>query len=145
MLERLHRQYRGTAAGKTGALVARVQSYGELQCYAAGAWADGSKHLHSLLLCREQDRGSHPLYRPPGDGGQLSVIISQYRRRVSTCVVRLKAQCLISRVVVISPAARGAAQRREAQGRVERQWREERKAQWMAGLGARSGRCHSLY
>ena len=76
---------------------------------------------------------------------QLSVIISQYQRRVSTCVVRLKAQCLISRVVVISPAARGAAQRREAQGRVERQWREERKAQWMAGLGARSGRCHSLY
>ena len=81
--------------------------------------------------------------------GQLSVIISQYRRRVSTCVVRANAQCLISRVGVISPAARGAAQRREVQGRVERQWREERKAQWMASLRgpgwARSGRCHSLF
>ena len=38
---------------------------------------------------------------------------------------------MISRVGVISPAARGAAQRKEAQGLLERQWREERKAQWM--------------
>ena len=37
----------------------------------------------------------------------------------------------------------------EVQGRVERKWREERKAQWMASLRgpgwARSGRCHSLF
>ena len=150
-LERLDRQHRGTAVGETGALVARLQSYGELQCYVAGAWADGSKHLHSLLQSCAESRVEH-LIRSTGRQemeGQLSIIISQYRRRVSSCVVRSNAQCLISRVGVISPAARGAAQRREAQGRVERQWREERKAQWMASLRgpgwARSGRCHSLY
>ena len=97
--------------------------------YVAGAWADGSKHLHLHL--------------------QMSVIVSQLRRRLSTCVVRSNAQCLISRVGVISPAARDAAQRREVAGRMERRWREERKAQWMAslrGLGwARSGRCYSLF
>ena len=80
--------------------------------------------------------------------GQLSVIISQYRRRVSTCVVRANGQCLISRVGVISPAARGAAKRRDVAGRLERQWRDERKAQWMASLRgpgwARSGNCHSF-
>ena len=81
--------------------------------------------------------------------GQLSVIISQYCKRVSTCVVRANAQYLISRVGVIPPVSRGAAKRREVQVRVERQWKEERKAQWMASLRgpgwARSGRCHSLY
>ena len=53
---------------------------------------------------------------------------------------------LISRVGVISPQAREAAKRREVAGRVERQLREERRAQWMAtvrGPGwARRGRCH---
>ena len=52
-------------------------------------------------------------------------------------------------VLYCTVSAKGAAQRREAQGRAERQWREERKAQWMASLRgpgwARSGRCHSLY
>ena len=60
--------------------------------------------------------------------GQLSAIVGHYRRRVSTCVVMANAPCLISRVGIISPPARGAAQRREVQGRVERQWKEERKA-----------------
>ena len=150
-LERMDREYRNTAPGETGALVARLQSYGELQCYVAGAWADGSKHLHSLLQSCAESRVEH-LIRSTGRQelqGQMSVIVSQLRRRVSTCVVRSNAQCLISRVGVISPAARDAAQRREVAGRMERRWREERKAQWMASLRgpgwARSGRCHSLF
>ena len=44
--------------------------------------------------------------------------------------------------------AREAAQRREAAGRMERQLREDRRANWMAGLrgpgSARGGRCHAL-
>ena len=46
----------------------------------------------------------------------------------------------------ISPEARFAAQRREVAGRLERELREERQAQWMASLRgpgwARRGRCH---
>ena len=53
--------------------------------------------------------------------GQLSVIVSQYRRLLSTCIVRAQAQCLISRVAVISRQAREAARRREVAGRLERQ------------------------
>ena len=63
-----------------------------------------------------------------------------------SCIVRAQAQCLIFRVGVISPQAREAAKRREVSGRVERELREERTAQWMAtvrGPGwARRGRCH---
>ena len=46
-----------------------------------------------------------------------SVIVSQYRRLLSSCIVRAQAQCLISRVGVISPQAREAAKRREVSGK----------------------------
>ena len=52
------------------------------------------------------------------------------------------------RIGVISPEARVAAQRREVAGRLERELREERQAQWMASLRvpgwARRGRCHGF-
>ena len=66
--------------------------------------------------------------------GQLGTITGQYRRLISSCIVRAQAQCLISRVGVISPEARVAARRREVAGRLERELREERRAQWMASV-----------
>ena len=66
--------------------------------------------------------------------GQRSVLTSQYRRLVSTCIVRAQAQCLLSRLRVISPAARDAALRREMMTRRERELRDEKRAQWMASL-----------
>ena len=78
--------------------------------------------------------------------GQLSVTVSQYRRLLWSCIVRAQAQRLISRVGVISPQAREAAKRKEVSERVERELREERRAQWMAAVRgpgwARRGRCH---
>ena len=149
-LERLDQQLRGTAPGDTGALVARLQGFGELMCLVAGAWGDCSKDLHSLVqICAESkvDHLCRSTGRPELEG-QLSVIVSQYRRLLSTCIVRAQAQCLLSRVGVISPQARQAAQRREVAGRMERQLREDRQAQWMASLRgpgwARQGRCHML-
>ena len=147
-LQRLDQQYRGTAPGETGPLVARLQSFGDLLCFVAGAWGDCSADLHSLVqkcaesqvehLCRSTGR--------PEMEGQLSVIVSQYRRLLSSCMVRAQAQCLLSRVGVISPQAREAGRRREVAGRVERELREEQRAQWMATLRgpgwARKGRCH---
>ena len=92
-------------------------------------------------LCRSTGR--------PELEGQLSVVTSQYRRLLSSCIVRGQAQCLISRVGVIAPQAREAAQRREVAGRIERALREERRAQWMASLRgpgwARRGRCHGIW
>ena len=37
-LEKLDREVRGTPPGETGALVARLQGFGELLCLVAGAW-----------------------------------------------------------------------------------------------------------
>ena len=149
-LERLDQRYRGTAPGETGALVARLQGYGDLMCLVAGAWGDCSTDLHSLVQICAESRVEH-LCRSTGRPeleGQLSVITSQYRRLLSSCIVRAQAQCLISRVGVIAPQAREAAQRREVAGRMERALREERRAQWMASLRgpgwARRGRCHGI-
>ena len=149
-LERLDREHRGTAPGETGALVARLQGYGELLCLVFGAWGDCSEDLHSLVQICAKSKVEH-LCRSTGRPemeGQLSVITSQYRRLLSTTMVRAQAQCLISRVGVISPQAREAARRRDVAGRMERELREDRRAHWMASLRgpgwARQGRCHTL-
>ena len=110
--------------------MARLQSFGELQCLVAGAWGDCSAYLHSLVQKCAESQVAH-LCRSTGRPemeGQLSVTVSQYRRLLSSCIVRAQAQCLISRVGVISPQARDAAKRREVSGRVERELREERTA-----------------
>ena len=149
-LQRLDREVRGTPAGEKGALERRLESFGELLCLVAGAWADCSTHLHQLIVTCAESKVAH-LCRSTGRPeleGQLGTITGQYRRLLSTCIVRAQAKCLISRVGVISPEARQAALRREVTGRLEKQLREERAAQWMASLRgpgwARRGRCHVM-
>ena len=104
----------------------RFQGYGELMCLVAGDWGDCSTDLHNMVQTCAESRVETG--RPELEG-QLSVIIGQYRRLLSTCIVRAQAQCLISRVGVIAPQAREAAQRREVAGRMERMTREERRAE----------------
>ena len=149
-LERLDRQHLGAQPGQAGPLVSRLQGYGELQCLVAGAWGEGSQHLHHLIETCVDSQVQH-LIRSTGKPeleGQRSVLTGQFRRFVSTCIVRAQAQCLLSRVGVISPAAREAAQRREVFTRKDREMRAERRAQWMASLSgpgwARRGNCHTL-
>ena len=114
-----------------------------------GALGDCSKDIHQLVQICDESKVDH-LSRSRGSPeleGQLSVIVSQYKRLLSTCVVRAQAQSLLSRVGVISPQVREAA-RAHKRGRMETQLREERRANWMAGLrgpgSARGGRCHAL-
>ena len=63
---------------------------------------------------------------------QLIVVVSQYRRLISTTIVRAQAQCLLSRARVVSWQASDAAKGREVAGRMERLMGEERRANWMA-------------
>ena len=74
--------------------------------------------------------------------------VAQYRRLISTCTVRAAAMCTLARVAEVSPAAKAAAGRRQVAMRLEREMKEESRAQWMAGLQgpgwAKRGRCHGL-
>ena len=48
-LERLDRLHNGAQPGEVGRLVARLQSFGELQCYVVGQWGEGSKDCTTLF------------------------------------------------------------------------------------------------
>ena len=149
-LQRLDTQHHGTREGETGPLVRRLESYGVLECYVAGAWGEGSEPLHGLVQTCAEARVAH-LCRASGrqeTEHMLGQQVAQYRRLISTCTVRAAAMCTLARVAEISPAAKAAAGRRQVTMRLEREMREERRAQWMAGLQgpgwARRGRCHGL-
>ena len=149
-LERLDNLHHGRREGETGPLVRRLQSYGDLQCYVSGAWGEGSEALHSLVQTCAEARVAH-LCRATGRQESeylLAEIVGRYRRLVSTCAVRASAMCTLARVGEITPAAKAAAGRRQVAMRLEREMREEARAQWMAGLQgtgwARRGRCHGL-
>ena len=43
----------------TGPLVARLQGFGNLLCFVAGAWADCSTHLHELIVTCAKSRVAH--------------------------------------------------------------------------------------
>ena len=149
-LERLDRLHHGTQPGEVGRPVARLQSYGQLQCYVAGHWGEGSRDLHTFIQDCAEARVAY-LTRSTGrqeSERMLGMIVGQYRRLVSTTAVRAQAMCMLARVGLISPAAREAAGRRVVAMRLEEEMRRERRAQWMASLAgpgwARRGNCHRM-
>ena len=149
-LERLDRLHNGAQPGEVGRLVARLQSFGELQCYVVGQWGEGSKDLHHFIQTCAEARVAH-LTRATGrqeSEHQLGLIVGQYRRLLSLTAVRAQAMCLLARVGLITPAAREAAARRAVAMRMEEEMRRERRAQWMASLAgpgwARRGGCHRM-
>ena len=149
-LERLDRLHHQVQPGETGPLVARLQSFGELQGLVAGQWGEGSADLHALIQSCAESKVAH-ICRSTGrqeSENELGVIVGQYRRLISTVAVRAQARCALARVGLISPAARNAAKRRQWSQKLARDMREERSAQWMASLQgpgwAKRGNCHAL-
>ena len=149
-LERLDRLHNGAQPGEVGRLVARLQSFGELQCYVVGQWGEGSKDLHHFIQTCAEARVAH-LTRATGrqeSEHQLGLIVGQYRRLVSITAVRSQAMCLLARVGLITPAAKEAAARRAVAMRMEEEMRRDMRAQWMASLAgpgwARRGGCHRM-
>ena len=46
-------------AGEKGALERRLETFGELLCLVAGAWADCSTHLHQLIVTCAESKVAH--------------------------------------------------------------------------------------
>ena len=82
-----------------GPLVRRLQAYGQLQAYVAGAWDESSEPLHALVQTCAEARVAH-LCRATGRQEtklMLGQVVGQYRRLVSTCGVRAAALCTLAR------------------------------------------------
>ena len=131
-------------------MVQRLQSYGRLQGYVAGNWGEGSQDLHSYIQTCAEARVAH-LTRASGRQETerlLGTTVGQFRRLVSTTIVRAQAMCLISQVSLITPAARDAAARCQVSVWLEAQLRNEWRAQWTASLQgpgwACRGNCHTI-
>ena len=70
-----------------GPLVARLQGFGDLLCLVVGAWGYCLADHHTLVQTYEESRVEHlcqSTCRLELEG-QLSVIVSQYRRLLSSC------------------------------------------------------------
>ena len=92
-------------------LVARLQDFGDLLCLVVRPYGETVRPTFTTWFKRVRVRVGWSTC-----AGLLSVIVSQYRKLLSSCMVRAQAQCLLSRVGVISPQARETGKRRCREG-----------------------------
>ena len=107
--------------------MARLQSFGELQCSVVGQWGEGSKDLQHFIQVFAESRVAH-LTRAIGHQEHLlGLIVGQYRRLLSVTAVRAQAMCLLARVGLNTPAAKEAAASRMMAMRMEEEMRRGRR------------------
>ena len=97
-----------------GPVQQKLESFGDLSGLVIGQFGECSQALHSLLRSLSDIRVEN---MSRSRGIQLleektSLILQQYRRRLSVCSIRAQSACLLSRLGHMSEGVRLAAQRR---------------------------------
>ena len=107
-----------------------------------------SLKTQSLALISKARGHRRRIHQLRQGASQLGHDIPGWSFQGGICKVRRACLDLADTASIISPQAREAARRREVAGRLERQLKEERRANWMASLqgpgSARGGRCHTM-
>ena len=135
-LKRLDSRYHNTAAGQTGPLVRRLQSYGKLEGLVVGPWGEGSKDLHSLVKTISDTKvaaKARALGREASDK-ELGLVVTQVRKYLSVAFIRAQSLCLVNRLGFIGEGAKAAAGRRELVKRLEEGRKRERQAHFLAHI-----------
>ena len=117
----------------------RLHSFPQLQGLVVGVFGEVSSDLHQPVGFMAACRGKY-VAESTGcatSAGEMSQIIGQIRRKLSTAFVRATALCTIHRVGNVCPGSRAAARRREWAIREEESMKRERRAYWGAFLGGR--------
>ena len=93
----------------------KLNSLGDLLGLVVGQMGEISQDFHNLLIRFAKERvknvsraGGVPVYE------NMSLILQQYRRRISVCAIKAQSACLLSRLGHFLEGARMAAQRRAA-------------------------------
>ena len=119
---------------EVGPVEMRLQEFGPIHGLVVGAFAEGSEDLHGLIQAMAESRvASQDLMSRQAvlkSGGDLGVVVGQLRRWLSVAAVRANYTCLLSRLSLMGPEAKQAANRRQWQKREERLMRREKEAQW---------------
>ena len=125
--------------GETGPLVRRLEGYRRLLTWVMGAWQEGSRDLHGLLdLLADAKvqrlglaRGREATER------ERAMILSGYRRTLSTTAARASSGCLLGRLARVGEAHRAAAKRRAWAMKEGERLEEERKSHRRAHIQGR--------
>ena len=106
--------YSGTTEDPVGPVQQKLESYGRLFGLVVGQLSECSQDLHDLLVRFADEKAANSsCYQGIALSiSQKSMILQQYRRRLSVCAIRAQLACLLSRLGHFSENARHAAQRR---------------------------------
>ena len=117
-----------------GPVERKLDSFGDLLGLVVGNLGECSQDLHNLILSFAEERVRNMCRSKglPVDDNTRSLIIQQYRRRLSVCAVRAQSGCLLSRLGHMSEGARSAAQRRAT----FRSWEEASKREMISHFDA---------
>ena len=103
----------GLSEDQVGPVEQKLNSLGTLLGLVVGQMGEISQDFQHLLIRFANERtknvsrsGGVPVYE------KTSLILQQYRRRISLCAVKAQSACLLSRLGHFSERARMAAQRR---------------------------------
>ena len=135
-LKRLDAQLHLTPPDQTGPLV-RLRSYPQLLGYVVGAFGECSTDVHKLVEILASSRAKFLAYSTGRavSSQEMSQIIGQIRRKMSTSFIRAISLCTLGRVANIGPGSRLAAKRKEWAISEETSMRNERRAYWTVFVG----------
>ena len=138
-LASLDTRYHGVGEGQVGPLVRRLEGHGRLLTWVMGAWQEGSKDLHGLLdLLADAKVSALGLARGrEATEWERAMILSGYRRTLSTTAARASSGCLLGRLARVGEGHRAAAHRRAWAKREGERLEEERRAHWRAHVQGR--------
>ena len=128
-LASLDTRYHGVGEGQVGPLVRRLEGHGRLLTWVMGAWQEGSKDLHGLLdLLADAKVSALGLARGrEATEWERAMILSGYRRTLSTTAARALSSCLLGRLARVGEGRRAAAHRRAWAKREGERLEEERR------------------
>ena len=138
-LASLDTRYHGVEEGQVGPLVRRLEGHGRLLTWVMGAWQEGSKDIHALLdlLADAKVRTLGLARGREATERERAMILSCYRRTLSTTAARASSGCLLGRLAKVGESHRVAAKRRAWAKREGERLEEERRAHWRAHVQGR--------
>ena len=126
------RLYVGTPEGEVGPVQRKLEEYGDLQGLVVGAFGEGSEDLHHLVQVLAESRVvAVGLARGrPETEVEMGMVVGQIRRRMSVCIKKAQAECLLARLSLIGDGVVQADKRRQWVAKEDENMRRERAASW---------------
>ena len=130
----------GTAEGEIGPVQQRLAQFPPILGLVFGAFGEGSEDIHQLINVLSKQRVMVRGLREGrmGSGQELAEVTGQFRRLLSTAMVRANAGCLLARMGQVGDGVDLAGKRRRWAASQEEKMRGEREACWLSVTSGRS-------